>query len=170
MFLVSKTPLLCTAGVSEISVSVESTPPLIFVDYTNNYCKNPTMNPVGGFSIMNSTRCGLTTSTVLLLLCSSLLLVSGNSLSKSQSLEHNHNQKYNHHHRGCDTIHRVLNETTRGHFLEQELHAEGGFLTNHDQWHNHKDCKYLMKIMHLIMIFTAFVILSTTIEDKVECC
>lgn len=67
-----------------------------------------------------------------------LLNISGSTQAKA----------YHHEHTGCDTIHRILNGTSAASAAAAHTTQNSeGFLIDHDQWHNHKDCEY-MNIYH----------------------
>lgn len=86
------------------------------------------MSPVKGFS--SPRRGGVITLLVLIL---SVLLLFGYNVSASSLAHHSNNNG------GCEAIHRILNGTSN---TNHHLHDKNeGFLVDHDQWHNHKDCK-----------------------------
>lgn len=86
------------------------------------------MSPVKGFS--SPRRGGVITLLVLFL---SVLLLCGYNVSASSLAHHSNNNG------GCEAIHRILNGTSN---TNHHLHDKNeGFLVDHDQWHNHKDCK-----------------------------
>lgn len=67
--------------------------------------------------------------------------VSASSLSKAQ--EHNNHGQHHHSAAGCEAIHRILNGTnTATAATNHHDDKTEGFLVDHDQWHNHKDCKF----------------------------
>lgn len=93
---------------------------------------NCKMSPVKAFS----GPCGV--SLLLLLLASCCSVLQASSLSKPAD--------HHDHHNGCETIQRILNGTaTAGnhHSHHHNSDKDEGFLVDHEQWHNHKDCEYL---------------------------
>lgn len=73
---------------------------------------------------------------ILSVLCCSRL-ASANSLSKAVPSDHQH------HRSGCEAIQRILNGTSGATHPMHLLHdKDDGFLMDHEQWHNHKDCEY----------------------------
>lgn len=92
------------------------------------------MNPVKGFP---GPRSASIIALALLLLGVAVLNVSGSSLSKSQ-LDHHHHNHHSNNNNGCEAIHRILNGTNDS---AGASGANEGFLMDHEQWHNHRDCK-----------------------------
>lgn len=82
------------------------------------------------------------TALVFSVICCSHVLMA-NSLSKTL-MDRSSSSHHHHQHIGCDAIQRILNKTSdgAGHQGMHLLHdKDEGFLVDHEQWHNHKDCE-----------------------------
>lgn len=90
------------------------------------------MNPLRGFSSARGTVSVLLPALLVIISCCNVAVLANN-------VDHHHL------HKGCDTIQRILNGTSSG-SINNRLHntkdnEDEGFLVEHDQWHNHKDCE-----------------------------